>query len=836
MAFFLSISLLVLLLPSIWILLLDVIWTDLRCTGLRFHTAVPPIAFFPLFCDGLKTCEGFFFEFLFSQNLAKAVFCARVVILDYRDLTPSWFNLVVCFFGRRSWTVQGPGPVILWVLRLHEAAHSYGFRFWALAAVVPRVIWRHELWIVCSALLTSTSAFCCQLLHCIHLSQRRRPPWAPLPLPPSLLLSFILFITQLPELMACFLSWQMADSPWSWSATQIHSLETTRRIHGLLKGVNGTPGFLERYFVPTSSSWRPTTIGLVPRLNPVVSLDGLTHTRIRALYYWTTLTWQLSRANGGGLAFSKAHLTIDIHNVLMGLCADFYWLSAVAAIFVWVVILMVWASALISGDPSLCNRLPFLLNLEWAAPIWTHPPWIISPPAWIQLFCQPELLRAAWLLPQLLSAMDNLNFTAEEAEAVISDVPSDEEDNSSWLVGSVVILKPINGDSVIRVFRSVWKAKNIHEIVELRPNFFLIKPSSIDAREMIFKRRPWVYHDEFFSIKPYNPALIVEDYDFLLMTIWIRVYRLPLRAMNRDMGLRLGGCVGEFLRILVRVDIRKPLRRCVLLGNAPGKPATPCPLRYERLPEFCYFCGLVGHALATCPSKPTNLDEKQLQYGSWLRVQNQHPRLGPRRRTGIEYFTEPAPVSIEPTPVDASATAAPTPSNAGTDTVGTAYGGPVMATAAEVPMGQDIAVVIDTAQGPPGAATETDTTAVPADATAGAGTTQAAADVTALHRTEPVNGLRHVEGEVNSRAKEVPPPAPSPVLPSTSPTRVSKRSLQGKYEVCTPIQPKRSRLLHTTLPCSDGKDAGMSSLNSSTEVAEVSGQPVEHHEDLVLEL
>ncbi|KAL4385934.1 hypothetical protein GQ457_09G015610 [Hibiscus cannabinus] len=139
--------------------------------------------------------------------------------------------------------------------------------------------------------------------------------------------------------------------------------------------------------------------------------------------------------------------------------------------------------------------------------------------------------------------------------------------------------------------------------------------------------------NEFFSIKPYTPVFSTAEYDFLSLAIWIRVYKLPLRAMNRDMGLRLGGCVGtalgvdhrveggnmgEFLRILVQVDIRKPLRRCVLLNNGLGKQASPCPLRYERLPDFCYFRGLVGHVLSTCTVKPPTEDGKklQLQYGS----------------------------------------------------------------------------------------------------------------------------------------------------------------------------------------------------------------------------
>ncbi|KAK8534615.1 hypothetical protein V6N12_057259 [Hibiscus sabdariffa] len=251
-----------------------------------------------------------------------------------------------------------------------------------------------------------------------------------------------------------------------------------------------------------------------------------------------------------------------------------------------------------------------------------------------------------WLFymnPVLLSAMENLNFTEEEA-VVITDIPVEDEDSSLWLVGSVISRKPVDGDSVIRIFRSVWKAKNILAMVELQPNFFLIKSSSSGAMDMILKRRPWAIHDDFFSIKPYIPALTTTE----------------------EMGLRLGGCVGtalgvdhrveggnmgEFLRILVQVDIRKPLRRCVLLNNGLGKKASPSPLRYERLPDFCYYCGLVGHVLSTCTVKPDALDDKKLQYGSWLRVTTQQPR--PQWRSGIEYFAASGSVPTEPTTVDA---------------------------------------------------------------------------------------------------------------------------------------------------------------------------------------
>ncbi|KAK8684346.1 hypothetical protein V6N13_040376 [Hibiscus sabdariffa] len=206
-----------------------------------------------------------------------------------------------------------------------------------------------------------------------------------------------------------------------------------------------------------------------------------------------------------------------------------------------------------------------------------------------------------------------------------------DEDTSTWLIGSVITPKAVDGEAITRIFRSVWKPKNITEITELRSNLFLIKPSSVGVTDTILKRQPWVLDDDLFAIESYNPEWRADDYTFRCLPIWVRVYKLPLQAMNGEMGLRLGSCIGralgvdhrveggnkgDFLRVRVEIDIQKPLRRCVMLV------------------------------------KPDGFDGKKLQYGSWLRVPDQQPRSKARRRLGVEYFSEasqPAPPTTSTT-------------------------------------------------------------------------------------------------------------------------------------------------------------------------------------------
>lgn len=52
--------------------------------------------------------------------------------------------------------------------------------------------------------------------------------------------------------------------------------------------------------------------------------------------------------------------------------------------------------------------------------------------------------------------------------------------------------------------------------------------------------------------------------------------------------------------------------------------------KYERLPDFCYGCGRIGHIIKECRTlnKETDKDPEGWQFGSWLRFQG----LNPRRR------------------------------------------------------------------------------------------------------------------------------------------------------------------------------------------------------------
>jgi hypothetical protein len=106
-----------------------------------------------------------------------------------------------------------------------------------------------------------------------------------------------------------------------------------------------------------------------------------------------------------------------------------------------------------------------------------------------------------------------------------------------------------------------------------------------------------------------------DEYDFNKIPIWIRVGNLPLGKLDKETGVLVGNKVGEFkevelgedglakgkvLRVKIKLNIKKPLMRGVMVQVGDEQKERWCPLEYEFLPAFCWTCGLIGHTDKTC--------------------------------------------------------------------------------------------------------------------------------------------------------------------------------------------------------------------------------------------
>ncbi|PPR85703.1 hypothetical protein GOBAR_AA34989 [Gossypium barbadense] len=139
-----------------------------------------------------------------------------------------------------------------------------------------------------------------------------------------------------------------------------------------------------------------------------------------------------------------------------------------------------------------------------------------------------------------------------------------------------------NREAMYRVFRSLWYTKEDVDFVAL-------KEAAVIGKN-------------------------IADYEFWLLPFWLRVYNIPIEFIDRQLALDVGNAIGalmaidwkdrngawtEFMRLKVKIDISKPLRRVVKFVCDVGEEMIGV-IKYERLPDFCYLCGLKGHTTRKC--------------------------------------------------------------------------------------------------------------------------------------------------------------------------------------------------------------------------------------------
>ena len=93
--------------------------------------------------------------------------------------------------------------------------------------------------------------------------------------------------------------------------------------------------------------------------------------------------------------------------------------------------------------------------------------------------------------------------------------------------------------------------------------------------------------------------------EFSRAAFWVQIHNVSERSFTQATSEAIGNIIGEvivvanleddcvgneFLRVRVSIDISKPLSQCRKLW-AEGKQVGWVGLKFEHLPNFCYWCG-----------------------------------------------------------------------------------------------------------------------------------------------------------------------------------------------------------------------------------------------------
>lgn len=222
--------------------------------------------------------------------------------------------------------------------------------------------------------------------------------------------------------------------------------------------------------------------------------------------------------------------------------------------------------------------------------------------------------------------------------AVTGDVGND---RPPQVVAKLFSEKVVRPEALEQTVGWIWCPARGITCKDVGDNVFLISFNQASGMRKALEDGPWMISKEVLVVAEFDESKSLDEIDFSFVPIWIRVERLPLGLMNKSVARAIGDDVGEFLeidddgvaimagrslRLKVRIDIRKPLRRGVIVDLGGDRGERWCPLSYEHLPDFCYICGVIGHVDRAC-SRKLGKDEP-VPYSKELRF------IPPRRAPG----------------------------------------------------------------------------------------------------------------------------------------------------------------------------------------------------------
>ncbi|KAL5823176.1 hypothetical protein ACOSQ4_021076 [Xanthoceras sorbifolium] len=208
------------------------------------------------------------------------------------------------------------------------------------------------------------------------------------------------------------------------------------------------------------------------------------------------------------------------------------------------------------------------------------------------------------------------------------------------LVGKILTTKLINREAFRAIIPKIWRTTQTFIIENVKENVFVFQfQNQVDKRRVLMGG-PWSFDKCLIVLEePLGDCKFLEM-GFTTVQFWIQLHNVPLVCMTKEIGWALGNklgrvldidagatgdCLGRFLRVRVTIDVTKPLNRFLRVCLSEGDPDTVLLLRYERLTEFCFQCGVVGHVVRECQLANDIGGSRAVptyKFGDWLRAES----------------------------------------------------------------------------------------------------------------------------------------------------------------------------------------------------------------------
>ncbi|KAL0319627.1 UNVERIFIED_CONTAM: hypothetical protein Sradi_5224200 [Sesamum radiatum] len=220
------------------------------------------------------------------------------------------------------------------------------------------------------------------------------------------------------------------------------------------------------------------------------------------------------------------------------------------------------------------------------------------------------------------------------------------ESRKLCLVGRLLSKRPYCHEALCSSLQSMFRPVKGLDIKQLEEGCILLRLDHIIDKQRALDGCLWSFEKNILIPKPIGELenlmhVALDECDF-----FIHVHDLPLSMMNLGMATLIGNRIGSFqdleaddtgcswgatIRIRVSLNLHKPLKRSLKLRSLFGQELV-VRFTYERLSNFCYLCGRLGHIDKYCEIRFEDGFRDlgtETPFGPWLRAPLRGANRGP---------------------------------------------------------------------------------------------------------------------------------------------------------------------------------------------------------------
>ncbi|XP_015959755.1 uncharacterized protein LOC107483660 [Arachis duranensis] len=205
------------------------------------------------------------------------------------------------------------------------------------------------------------------------------------------------------------------------------------------------------------------------------------------------------------------------------------------------------------------------------------------------------------------------------------------------LIGRLMTEKSINSAWIQSAMQNIWKKPEGLRIVELKPKIYQIFFQKETDLDRVLKGSPWNFRNSWFLLKKWDRSEDPVEKGLDKADIKVQIWNLPKHCKTARLGWKIASALGvvkecdvfentrdqvRFIKAIVTLNTNKPILKGANIGSKEdGLIWTD--FKYEKLPNFCYYCGLIGHEKSNCQQAIDDEEKgenKSKELGPWLKA------------------------------------------------------------------------------------------------------------------------------------------------------------------------------------------------------------------------